>query len=144
MENAISSLIQGEDVCVLATAQDNVPHASLMAYVPSEDSTTFFMATYRNTRKFANIQANPGVCLLLDDRSGHDRERRLETRALTVHGRAEVIQDRAEQEAVLALLRSRLPHLRDFLASDEIACIAVRAGGFQLLHGPVSAVYEEA
>jgi general stress protein 26 len=142
MHDAIHVLIQNEQSCVLATSQDNQPHTSLMGFAPSEDYTTFFMATYRNTNKFANLQANPHVSLLLDDRGTHPEQDRRETKALTIHGRAEFLEDPKQCRAVADILRRRLPHLQDFLDGPDIAFIAVQAVDFLLLQGPTEAIFE--
>jgi len=142
MHDAIRTLIQGQHSCVLATSLDNRPHTSLMGFAPSEDCMTFFMATYRNTNKFANLQANPEVCLLVDNRATQPGSNRLETMALTVHGRVEILHDPEQCRTVADLLRRNLPHLRDFLAGEDIVLIAVRATNFLLLHGPTDATYE--
>ncbi|WP_031385708.1 pyridoxamine 5'-phosphate oxidase family protein [Desulfonatronum thiodismutans] len=144
MHEVIRALIQGQQSCVLATSQDNQPHTSLMGFAPSEDFTTFFMATYRNTNKFANLKANPKVSLLLDDRGAHPEQDRGKTKALTVHGRAEALEDPEQCRAVADILRRRLPHLHDFLDGPDIAFIAVQAVDFLLLQGPIEAIFETA
>lgn len=144
MHDAIRALIQGRQSCVLATSRDNRPHTSLMGFASSDDCKTFFMATYRNTIKFANLQANPHVSLLLDDRSAHPGPDRLETRALTVHGRAEILKDPEQCRAVVDVLRQRLPQLHDFLNGSDLAFIAVQALDFLLLQGPIEAIFETA
>ena len=144
MHDAIRALIQDQQSCVLATSQDNRAHTSLMGFAPSEDCTTFFMATYRNTHKFANLQANPHVSLLLDDRGTHPEHGRRETMALTIHGLAEILEIPEQCLVVADLLRRRLPHLRDFLDGPEIVFIAVRAADFLLLRGPIEAIFETA
>ncbi|PTN35056.1 pyridoxamine 5'-phosphate oxidase family protein [Desulfonatronum sp. SC1] len=144
MHDAIRALIQNEQSCVLATSQDNRPHTSLMGFAPSDLCTTFFMATYRNTNKFANLQTNPEVSLLLDDRGMQPEQDRRETKALTVHGRAEILEDPEQCRAVADSLRRRLPHLQDFLNGPDIAFIAVQAADFLLLQGPTEAIFETA
>ncbi len=143
MQNRVRELIQSQDICVLATSQDGVPHASLMAYAVSEDCTTFFMATYRNTTKFANIQANPSVCLLLDNRNSDPARDRLATLALTIQGRAEIVQDQSEKKTIAALLHEKLPHFQKFLAGEAIEFITIQTAGFLLMQGPTKAIYEE-
>jgi len=66
VHDATRKLIQSQDICVLTTFRNDTPRASLMGYIPSEDYLTFFLATYRNTTKFANLQTNPEASLLLD------------------------------------------------------------------------------
>ncbi|SDB03277.1 Pyridoxamine 5'-phosphate oxidase [Desulfonatronum thiosulfatophilum] len=142
MDESIRTLIQSQDILVLATSLNNIPHTSLMAYVPSADSMTFFMATYRNTSKFANIISNPQVSLLLDDRNAHPSRDRLKTMALTIHGEAVVLQDPVQCKAVADALRQKHSHLQNFLEGKEIAFLAVQAATFQLLKGPTSTIFE--
>ncbi|WP_045220210.1 pyridoxamine 5'-phosphate oxidase family protein [Desulfonatronum thioautotrophicum] len=144
MHDAIRDLIQSQTICVLATSQDNTPHTSLMGYVPSQDCTTFYLATYRNTHKFANLLANPNVSLLVDNRTAKTGSQRLETMALTVHGHVQILQDPEACQSAAELLRSHLPHLQEFLAGKDIAFIAVHAKDFLLLHGPTEAIFETA
>ncbi len=142
MQQKIRHVIQSQDICVLATSRHNVPHTSLMAYVASEDCTTFFMATYRNTRKFANILSNSEVSLLLDNRNENTPRNRLDFQSLTIHGKAEILQNPDKITHAERLLHQKHPHLHDFLAGEGIAFIAIKAADFLLLEGPVSAVYE--
>lgn len=142
MHKKISDLIRGQDICVLATSRDNVPHASLMAFTASVDCTMFFMATYRETTKFANIQANPAVSLLLDNRESPSAAERSQAMALTVHGQAEVISQPGEYEAILASLRTGLPHLGDFLHTKDLALIRVTAQGMLLIQGPTQILHQ--
>ena len=144
MDQSIRTLIQSQDILVLATSDNNIPHTSLMAYVPSENCTTFFMATYRNTSKFANIISNPRVSLLLDDRNADPSRDRLKTMALTVHGKAVVLDDPVQCKAVGDALRQKHSHLRTFLEGKEIAYLAVQASTFQLLTGPTSTFFTAA
>lgn len=141
MHTSIRTLIQNQDILVLATADTTTPHTSLMAFAPSDDCTTFYMATYRNTSKFANIAANPRVSLLVDNRCDGGRDRR-ETMALTVHGQAEILQDPERVQAASDLLRQRQPRLEDFLSGRDIVFIAVKASHFLLVQGP-STLYHE-
>ncbi|HDQ41614.1 MAG TPA: hypothetical protein ENN39_11375 [Desulfonatronum sp.] len=114
-----------------------------MAYAVSEDCTFFFMATYRNTTKFANIQANPNVCLLLDDRNKHSVRDREATLALTMRGRAAIVQDQPERKVVAALLHEKLPHFRKFLAGIEIEFIKIHVADYLLMQGPTTTIDEE-
>jgi nitroimidazol reductase NimA-like FMN-containing flavoprotein (pyridoxamine 5'-phosphate oxidase superfamily) len=142
MHKKINELIRGQNICVLATSRDNVPHASLMAFTASDDCSMFFMATYRETAKFANIQANPAVSLLLDNRGDPSAADRSQAMALTVHGQAEVISQPAEHEAILAGLRAKAPHLSDFLQSKDIALIRVTAQSMLLIQGPTQILHQ--
>jgi len=101
MLQKMKAFLRERDLCVLATCAGGKPHCSLMAYITDEAVETVFMATLRNTQKFRNLSENPQVSFLVDDREreGHTRA---ETRALTVSGTFEPMEDPVERGAVLA------------------------------------------
>lgn len=122
--------------CVLATrGQDGAPWTSLMAYGVDEGAGVFVLATLEGTRKIANLRAEPRVSLLIDDRDAHPGAPPEELRALTVAGRAEVVDDPGESAALAAMLLARHPHLAAFLARPEARLVRVLAGECQLLSG---------
>ena len=86
MIEKIKDLIKRKDMCVLATAFDNKPHCSLMAYVTDDDCGAIYMVTGRETTKYRNISANPQVSLLIDTREEHPGDSRPKAQALTVSG----------------------------------------------------------
>lgn len=53
---------------VLATAYDNIPYTSLVAYAFDDQKKVFIFLTPRKTTKFINILRNPDVSLLIDTR----------------------------------------------------------------------------
>jgi hypothetical protein len=53
---------------VLATEGHGQPYASLIAVTPAEGFLQIIFATYRNTRKYANLNNNQKVAILFEDR----------------------------------------------------------------------------
>ena len=87
----IATMILQNDMGVLSTCAANTPHASLMAYAALPNLEYILMATSASTRKWANLSANPGMALLIDERcTVPDRTR---MRALTVGGTLETPPD---------------------------------------------------
>jgi len=50
---------------VMATAQDNIPYTSLVAYAFDYQEKVFVFLTPRKTTKYINILKNPNVSLLI-------------------------------------------------------------------------------
>lgn len=144
MLEAIRTLIQSRDVCVLSTVSGGEPHCSLMSYVTDVTGREFYMMTLAGTKKYRNLEGNSAVSLLIDTREEDVDHRRRNIRALTVSGVFQKMDDPAEQERVLRLLLERHPHLREFADSGEAKVFAVRARSFQLLDGVSRSHFEEA
>lgn len=136
MRDDIKALIQKKRHCVLATATENKPYCSLMAYTTSEDGTRIFMATHRNTRKFRNLKKNPAVSLLIDSRD------LTEAQALTVEGKFEEIQNETEKKKIRDRLLNDHPQLNDFVAHPDAAFICINACSLVFLNGLTDAYYE--
>ena len=64
--------------------------------------------TPERLRRVRNVQANPAVCLVVDD----DDEDWSRLAWLQVRGRATLVEDPAERTAALAALRARYPQYR--------------------------------
>jgi len=135
-------VLKGEDMCVLATVAGGVPHCSLMAYITDEKCRKVYMVTHRNTKKYANLLANPAVCLLIDTRRSGTRSLRENVQALTVSGTFELVQD----EGLVAGLKSRFveahPHLREFAQDPDAQIFAIKLRELQLLRDATDASYE--
>jgi len=111
---------------VLATTGDGQPHASFMAYAAVEHGHRLIIATYRDTRKFRNMQANPRVALLIDC-PADAAEGRL---ALTAVGRARELHA-CERDAALSIYRAAHPGFDAFTRSDDCAVFAVDVDWFE-------------
>ncbi|MBN1850383.1 MAG: pyridoxamine 5'-phosphate oxidase family protein [Deltaproteobacteria bacterium] len=143
MIEKMKGLIKQKDMCVLATAFDNRPHCSLMAYVTDDDCGEFYMATGRETTKYKNLTANPQVSLLIDTREEHAGDLRPETRALTVSGVFEPIADEDRRRGIQTRLLGRHPHLRGLMEKPDAEILCVRVLSFLLLDGVSDAHYLE-
>ena len=143
MLEAIKTLIQSRDVCVLSTVSGGKPHCSLMSYVTDITCRKFYMLTLTGTKKYRNLRGNSAVSLLIDTREEDIDHRRKDIRALTVSGVFQHIDDPSEQERILRQLLERHPHLKEFAESGEAKVFAVRAKTFQLLDGVSRSIFEE-
>lgn len=135
-------VLKDEDMCVLATVAGGVPHCSLMAYITDEKCRKVYMVTHRKTKKYANLLANPAVCLLIDTRISGTRFPRENVQALTVSGTFELVQE----EELAAGLRSRFvkahPQLQEFAQASDAQVFAVKLRELQLLRDATDASYE--
>lgn len=136
MRDDIKELIRKGRHCVLATASKNRPYCSLMAYTTNEDHTRIFMITYRNTRKFRNLEQNPRVSLLIDSRDT------AEPQALTVEGEFEEIINDTEKKKIRKFLLNAHPHMQNFVDHPDAAYICINANSLVFLNGLTDAYYE--
>lgn len=143
MLDTMQSLLKNHDVCVLATESHGTPHCSLMAYVVSEDGRRVYMVTERNSVKFRNLKINPAVSFLVDTRETHGKNRRPETKALTVAGRYEPLEDDTTRAEIEQRLLEKHPQLAVFLKNPDAEIIPIHIQSFLLLDGLTDASYEE-
>lgn len=123
MENQLRELLATQRLAVLATQSHEQPYCSLVAFAVTPDLRRLFFATSRNTRKYANLVSRSQVALLIDNRSGEDRDFH-EAMAATAVGTAEEVAAEDVAEA-RTLYLSRHPHLVDFVNSPTCALLGV-------------------
>jgi len=122
---------------------DNVPHCSLMSYVPDRDCREIYMITQKGTKKFRNLAVNRTVSLLIDSREedcGADRAR---IKALTVSGVFSTISDKAKKKLVRQKLLKKHPQLKPFAEDPDAEVFAVRVKSLQLLDGVKDSYFEK-
>lgn len=138
MLDQINALIRENDICVLATAGEQGPHTSLMAYACSTDCSRIYLVTPRQTQKYRNLCVQPRVSLMVDTR---EQAPRGSVRALTINGRGYEISDAAESASVRKVFSQRHAHLLPLLEQNDIAFFSVVIEALQLLNGPCEAHY---
>lgn len=67
--DTLRRILTTQQVGVLATSNAGQPYCTLVGFSISEDLKTLFFATPRTTRKFAYIQSDGRVSMMLDDRA---------------------------------------------------------------------------
>ncbi len=99
------------------------------------------MTTSESTQKYANIERNPRVSLLIDSR---EKRPRTQAQALTVTGECEIIEagDTKEDTLKKVLLRKH-PHLKAILGRTDAKIICVKAESYLFLDGLTEAHYLE-
>ncbi|MEJ2225002.1 MAG: pyridoxamine 5'-phosphate oxidase family protein [Syntrophobacterales bacterium] len=120
----LRELFESQRSAALATQQEGQPYLSLMAFAATPDLKQLVVATERDTRKYANLMAEPRVALLIDNRSNVPSDTE-EAVAVTVLGRASEAQP-GETASLLTLFLAKHPHLETFVSSPTCALITVR------------------
>jgi len=131
-------MIASNRFCVLATVADGAPHCSLMSYISSDDCRELYMATQKNTKKYANLINNPTVSLLIDSRHSEGR-----VRALTITGSCLQALPAEKKLGLRRQLIDRHPDLKVLLDDEKTDIVAVRVRALQLLDGVLDTYYEE-
>ena len=128
---ALRALLESQRFATLATDDHGQPFASLMAFAATEDLRHLVVLTERTTRKYANLQSNPRVALLIDDREnrGSDTE---DAVVVTAIGEALEL-DPDVGAPLLELFLTRHPYLAGFAASPTCAIVGVTVSSYQLV-----------
>lgn len=119
----VEAALAGNRYAVLATESRGQPHATLMAFAPLRGGRELVFATYRGTRKHANLVHNPRVAVFIDHEESTwlRAPRRL---AVTAVGSAEEI-GAHDRDALARSYLARHPDLADFVAESECALVRV-------------------
>ena len=137
----IRALIRGQGTCVLATASENRPHCSLMAYATNSSCDEIYLMTLNDSRKYQNMCENPAVSLLIDTRQDTLKSDHTGTVALTVSGRFDRIIKDTERERIRKELSRKHPGLNDFFENPEGEPFKIIIESYLLLEGPTKAHY---
>ncbi len=87
LRSRIKSLLYSQLYGVLATqGEEEIPHASIIAFAGADDLLSIVFATPRNTRKYDNMLAHPRIAFFIDDRRASGKEI-METSGLEARGR---------------------------------------------------------
>lgn len=129
----IEEALQSNQLAVLATVGDDQPHASLIAFTHFEDLRQLIFATYRNTRKFQNMEHNNKVAVLIEGKN-EDKSGIQNGFVITAYGRAEEISIDANNLALDSLL-CKHPDLLSFTKEEDCVLISVKVENYQVVQG---------
>jgi len=119
----LQELFAAQRSAVLATTENGQPYLSLMAFATTSDLQYLLVVTYRATRKYRNIEADPRVALLVDNRTNQPTDTE-QAMAVTALGAAKEV-GAAEKDRFLQIYLAKHPHLEKFVTSPECALIEV-------------------
>lgn len=122
----LKALFSSQGLAVLSTHDHGQPYCNLVAFASTEDLKFLVFATTRATRKFANIDEDSRVSMLIDNRSNRVSDFH-EAMAVTATGHASEMLGPAK-DALLKVYLGKHPHLEDFVMSPTCAlmCIEVK------------------
>jgi heme iron utilization protein len=127
----VEGALQAQRFAVLATEHDGQPHASFIAITPIGGFRQLIFATYRNTRKYRNLEHNGKVAVLIDGQSTNSSGLQ-EGFVLTALGHAAEINPDEYVAARRAHLE-RHPDLESFLQSADCALVRVMVNEYQVV-----------
>lgn len=125
VEEGIRSLCEGESFAVLATQGEGQPYASLIGFATSPDLTHLVFATPKQTRKYALLEKDNRVALLVDNRASKTGSIN-HLSALTITGKGEILTKEEDKDKWGKLLTDKHPYLSDFVASSATAIVVVQ------------------
>ncbi len=124
LHERIRSLVFSQPYAVLCTQGGGQPYGSLVAFAATHDLTTMVFGTPVTTRKFRLLTECDRVALLIDNRSSHTADI-TQLEAVTVTGRAMMIERRPDVEPWLKLLSDHHAYMREFLKAQTTALFRV-------------------
>jgi nitroimidazol reductase NimA-like FMN-containing flavoprotein (pyridoxamine 5'-phosphate oxidase superfamily) len=131
LERVIRELFSSQRLAVLGTQSGGQPYANLVAFIASDDLKSIFFATARATRKYANIEADARVTVLIDNRSNQDSDFS-QAAAVTATGTASEVVD-SERDAILTIYLAKHPILKDFVQSPSCALLRIKVETYYLV-----------
>ena len=131
LEQLIRELFESQKLAVLGTQNQGQPYANLIAFAASGDLKSLYFATARATRKYANIEADARVTVLIDNRSNQDSDFS-QAAAVTATGTAKEVAD-SQLEEVLAIYLAKHPMLEEFVRSPSCALLRVEVKTYYLV-----------
>ena len=127
-------MLKENDLCVLATCNDNLPNCSLMQYVYDDVGMNIYMLTLRGSLKHKNITANPHVSLLIDTRSDV-KPVGLPVMALTAYGKAVMVADPQRHQRLVEELAAKYSSLAKIASDSRCLVIQMKIEKLLLLDG---------
>ena len=127
----IKELLDSQFEGVLATVQGQQPHTNMMAYAHTPDLRRILIATKRDSQKYENLQANPQVSFMVDNRgnSPSDYQHAL---ALSANGR--VVELKGLHYSIAKdMFLERLPQLSAFMNEENWTMVAIRVENYYLV-----------
>jgi nitroimidazol reductase NimA-like FMN-containing flavoprotein (pyridoxamine 5'-phosphate oxidase superfamily) len=123
LRQRIGTMLREQVQCVLATVSGGQPELHLMAYAFTPGLERVYLASVEQTRKVRNMQANPAVGLLWDNRTRHIQDH-IDGVALSASGQARQLEGSEFADAARALVE-RNSTLQALLDKPAVAVFAI-------------------
>jgi nitroimidazol reductase NimA-like FMN-containing flavoprotein (pyridoxamine 5'-phosphate oxidase superfamily) len=119
----IDKVLDSQRIAVLGTSKDGEPYSCLVGFALTEDLKELVFATMRERLKYRQMEANPRVTLMIDDRDVQNSDFN-DTTSLTIVGSATDIMG-TDRERYASLLLKQHPVLTEFVSSPDCAVMRV-------------------
>ena len=127
----IKDMLSSQQLGVLATYGSEYPYTTIVGFVATDDLRHIVFATFRDTRKYGNIQTDPHVSMLIDNRSNRVEDFS-NAQALTVLGTVEEV-CKDEKREFTSLYLQRHPYLREFASDPNCAFMKIKVDKYILV-----------
>ncbi len=131
IKKEIHRILTSQQLGVLATYGNEYPYTTLVAYAITDDLKYVLFATTRNTHKYANIQNNPNISMLVDNRTNRAMDFS-NAQALTILGKAEEVSD-DEKPKYMTIYLQRHPYLKEFVMNPNCALMRIQSHKYILV-----------
>ncbi len=132
--DCVLTLLKTTGFAVLATENAGQPHTSLVAISPLDEGKRLIFATYRNTRKFANLMQNPKVSLLIDGRYQKASCDAPDCLILSAVGQVQQI-DTGKLSHLMSAHQKKHPDLVTFTREPDCVLLEVLVDRYQVVRG---------
>ncbi len=133
MKNTVTSLLDQQVQCVLATLGGKQPALHLMAYAFSVELDQIYLASIRDTQKVRNMRDRPNVTCLWDNRTGNNSDH-TEGLAMSGFGTARELTGETARSAA-SLLLERNANLKQLLTEPAVVIFAIAIESYQWVEG---------
>jgi nitroimidazol reductase NimA-like FMN-containing flavoprotein (pyridoxamine 5'-phosphate oxidase superfamily) len=121
-EELLRDVTRSQYFAVLNTLSQSLPYSSLISFAIGGDLRSLVFVTGRNTRKYANIQQNPNVSILIDNRTNQPSD---VAGAVAVTAIGTAREEREGRNAWRDLFLARHPQLERFIDASDNAIMLV-------------------
>ncbi len=133
LSNKIKKILDSQTFAVLCTQKNGHLHSCLITYVITDDVKTLYFATPKDTKKFEHLQNNGEVSLLIDNREDHPRNIN-EISAITITGRAKILEEENEISKWKTRLVEKYPDLNEFANDPATAIVRIDVSDYKLVN----------
>lgn len=134
----VYELMTHQQFGILTSIGSDGPHSSLIAFAVTNNLKTVLFMTLQETRKYANIIANPNVSLLVDNRPANSKEIS-GCFALSAYGTVKKV-DLNSAVATKELFAFCHPELAQYLDKPTYSLFSVSIKKYEVING-LSEVY---
>lgn len=142
MHDMVEKMLKENQLCVLCTESQGLPHCSLMTYILDEEGKTLYLITSMNSRKYKNLKENKNVSVIIDSRQQLEVGSTHPITSVTFDG--EFIQiEKLLLEEMRAQFGAHHPELEEILSQNSCVIFGVQLKNYLLLNGPVQILQGE-